>query len=344
MPDIKVSVIMPVYNSEKYLETTIKSVLNQEFDEFELILVDDGSKDKSGEICDEFADSDPRVKVIHKSNGGICSARNCGLAAAEGEYIAFCDNDDLYLPGLLADNYKLAKKYNADVVRYSRIYRTIKDGKIISEERTKFNSGAYSDSEFAENFAEINKAGEGIWAGIYRTSFLKKNNIQFDEFMKFGYEDLDFMTRIYLEKPSVVLNSKAYYVWMMRYSHSTSGKTDINNIMSLMKCLENKQKLIEQTEIEKKIPCFWLEELSRRVYTIVRYVSPQKVKMPFKERIKLIRLFGTADVFKEKPEESLFRALKEKNKAGWLIMKLFYAEKYRILYLVLIGKQKIAKN
>ena len=76
--------------------------------------------------------------------------------------------------------------------------------------------------------------------------------------MKFGYEDLDFITKIYLCSPSVVLNPKTYYVWIMRYAHSTSGKTDINNITSLMKCLENKSRLVTQTGIETQIPAFWV--------------------------------------------------------------------------------------
>ena len=85
----KVSVIVPVYNSEKYLPETIDSILNQKFADFELILIDDGSKDSSGVICDSYAAKDSRVRVIHKENGGICSARNAGLKIARGEYWHF---------------------------------------------------------------------------------------------------------------------------------------------------------------------------------------------------------------------------------------------------------------
>ena len=109
---IKVSIIMPVYNSEKYLSKAVESVLAQDFQDFELIMVDDGSPDNSGAVCDSYAEKDARVKVIHKKNGGICSARNAGIDAARGEYIGFCDNDDLYLPGLIRDNYTLAKDHN----------------------------------------------------------------------------------------------------------------------------------------------------------------------------------------------------------------------------------------
>ena len=115
-----ISVIMPVYKSEQYLKAAVNSVLAQQFDGFELILVDDGSPDESGRICDEFAELDSRVVVVHKENGGICSARNAGLRKAKGKYVAFCDNDDEYLPGLLAENYAFAEQYSADIVRFAR--------------------------------------------------------------------------------------------------------------------------------------------------------------------------------------------------------------------------------
>ena len=83
MPDIKISIIVPVYNSEKYLPETAQSILKQSFSDFELILVDDGSKDGSGKICDQLAAKDTRIKVIHKTNGGICSARNAGLKESD---------------------------------------------------------------------------------------------------------------------------------------------------------------------------------------------------------------------------------------------------------------------
>ena len=130
----KISVIMPVYNSEKYLPHAVKSVLDQDFDSFELILVDDGSTDMSDALCDDFARKDPRVKVIHKQNGGICSARNEGLSLAMGEYVTFCDNDDEYLPGLLSENYAIAKENDADLLHFRRMVELeTKNGPIMNE-------------------------------------------------------------------------------------------------------------------------------------------------------------------------------------------------------------------
>lgn len=90
----KISVIVPVYNAEKYLQCCVDSILAQTFTDFELLLIDDGSRDRSGEICDEYARKDVRVKVFHKENGGASAARNLGLDHANGYYVAFVDSDD----------------------------------------------------------------------------------------------------------------------------------------------------------------------------------------------------------------------------------------------------------
>ena len=94
------SVIVPVYKVEAYLDECVESILNQTYTDLELILVDDGSPDRSGEMCDAWAERDSRVRVIHKPNGGVCSARNAGLDAARGEYAAFVDSDDWLDPGM----------------------------------------------------------------------------------------------------------------------------------------------------------------------------------------------------------------------------------------------------
>lgn len=98
---VKVSCIVPVYNSCKYLRRMLDSILGQSFNDFELILIDDGSTDSSGEICDEYASKDSKICVYHKENGGVSSARNLGLSKAEGKYIIFMDSDDLIAPNML---------------------------------------------------------------------------------------------------------------------------------------------------------------------------------------------------------------------------------------------------
>lgn len=111
----KISIIVPVYNVEKYLENCIESILNQTFKDYELILVNDGSTDKSGEICDDYKKKDSRIRVIHKANGGLSSARNEGLNVACGQYIGFVDSDDSIHPRMYEILYDLIQKYKADI-------------------------------------------------------------------------------------------------------------------------------------------------------------------------------------------------------------------------------------
>lgn len=111
----KISVIVPVYKVENYLTRCVNSLLAQTWKDIEIILVDDGSPDNSGAICDEFAEKDPRVKVIHKENGGLSSARNCGLTVASGDYIGFVDSDDYVLPEMYEKLYLALTENDAEI-------------------------------------------------------------------------------------------------------------------------------------------------------------------------------------------------------------------------------------
>jgi glycosyltransferase involved in cell wall biosynthesis len=114
---MKLSIIIPVYNVVDWLPETVDSVLAQSFRDFELILVDDGATDGSGEICDSYAARDARVRVIHQKNAGVSAARNTGVAAAKGDYIGFTDSDDIIEKDMYAVMMSLAEKHNADVVQ-----------------------------------------------------------------------------------------------------------------------------------------------------------------------------------------------------------------------------------
>ena len=125
----EISIIVPVYNVEHYLENCIESILNQTFKDFELILVDDGSTDNSCKICDIYEKKDSRIKVIHKNNGGLSSARNAGLDIACGKYVGFIDSDDSIHPRMYEILYDLIKKYESDIscCNYKKIYDIFKD-------------------------------------------------------------------------------------------------------------------------------------------------------------------------------------------------------------------------
>ena len=122
----KVSIIVPVYNVEKYLDECVKSILAQTYSNIEIVLVDDGSKDTSGSMCDEYKKQDNRIVVVHKENGGLSSARNAGMENASGDYYIFVDSDDTISPDMVEEMVKKAKEHDAKIV-----------SSLISEEQDK---------------------------------------------------------------------------------------------------------------------------------------------------------------------------------------------------------------
>lgn len=138
------SIIIPIYNVEKYLVETLETVLAQTFKDFELILVDDGSTDGSGRICDEFAKKDSRIRVIHKENAGVSEARNTGVQSAKGEYIGFVDSDDIIEPCMYELMISAAKKYNCDIIQCEHDrdpQLSCNDYRILDNENFEINSG-----------------------------------------------------------------------------------------------------------------------------------------------------------------------------------------------------------
>ena len=119
--DVKVSVVIPVYNVENFLRACLNSVRNQTLKDFEVICIDDGSPDKSGEILEEYAKRDTRFRIYHQENSGVSATRNRGVELAKGEYIKFVDSDDTIAPTTLEKCYKLAKDEDADIVRHNSI-------------------------------------------------------------------------------------------------------------------------------------------------------------------------------------------------------------------------------
>lgn len=145
MQEPLVSVIVPVYNTEKYLEKCIGSLLGQSYGNLEIILVNDGSTDKSGRICEEYARKDSRVRVIHKDNGGVSDARNSGLRAASGTYLCFLDSDDYTEPGTVEHAVQVAETEKADAVIWSYYADFVDcDGKPVFSKKVTVDTAVYS--------------------------------------------------------------------------------------------------------------------------------------------------------------------------------------------------------
>lgn len=160
MENIKFSVLIPVYNVEKYLRQCIDSVLAQNYDNIEIILVDDGSTDSSGRICDEYAEKDSRIKVIHKKNEGLLSARRTAVKAASGDYFAFLDSDDYWEYDLLNTAIQTIENHNCDMIvfNYKKVYqdKTVNTKALFEDEKVFENEGKEELYKCALEGSELN--------------------------------------------------------------------------------------------------------------------------------------------------------------------------------------------
>ncbi|WP_293943127.1 MULTISPECIES: glycosyltransferase [unclassified Sphingobacterium] len=186
-----ISVIVPIYNVEEFLPICIDSILAQTYERMEIILVDDGSPDGCGAICDEYADKDNRIVVIHKENGGLSDARNAGLEVAKGEYIWFVDSDDYILCDCLEDFMSEIHKNSLDLLSFG-FQRVTAEGRTLPT-KINYNTNTFiiDGVELLNNYTVISNA----WMYIYKKEIIDNNNIRF---IKGIYHEDEAFTTIYI--------------------------------------------------------------------------------------------------------------------------------------------------
>ncbi|MBQ0097666.1 MAG: glycosyltransferase [Oscillospiraceae bacterium] len=225
MQDKKISVIVPCYNVEKCVKKCVNSILKQKYKNLEIILVDDGSKDKTGMILDEFAKKDNRVKVIHKQSGGVSSARNEGILSATGDYISFIDGDDWIDKDMYEKLLSFAETKNVEIVSCGYVVE-----RLIIKKRCvapfEFNTVYDSDfiiQEILSNFIyrkkDITMALNNP-VKLYKSSLLKDNNITYNEEW-FHAEDIEFIVRLFLKTNSIAFLDFAPYHYIRYISLKT---------------------------------------------------------------------------------------------------------------------------
>lgn len=201
---IDLSIIIPVFNVEKFLSECLNSILEQEFSNFEIILVNDGSCDKSGEICDEFAKKDERIKVFHQENSGVSVARNNGIKQSKGNYLMFIDSDDFLVENTLKP--LISELENFDILFFSYL-RVFENGEIFELKANVFENESFEKFSITENLIKTNHLLHTTpWAYIAKTSLVKNNNLTFKSNLKCS-EDFDFNMNL-LEKASSLKGSK----------------------------------------------------------------------------------------------------------------------------------------
>lgn len=195
---MKLSVVIPAYNVEKYIERSIKSVCNQTIKDIEVIVVNDGSTDKTKFIVEKLKKNDSRIILINKKNGGLSSARNAGIEIARGEFICHLDGDDWIEKSAYEKMIDLAEKENLDIV-VSDYYDDFDNGKKIKHSDIKFETNIFSSEDYLRGYF-LGKGVPAIWNKIYRAELYKKNSIKHPENLSIG-EDAATL-------PKLILHSK----------------------------------------------------------------------------------------------------------------------------------------
>jgi glycosyltransferase involved in cell wall biosynthesis len=218
-----VSIVVPVYNMQKYLRTCIESLINQTFKDIEIILVNDGSIDSSGNICDEYAVNDKRIMVIHSENRGAGQARNTGIEKSTGDYIFFVDADDWIDPDCVEKCIEEARISTPDILIFG--YRKLnKKSEII----TNIRPARLFINDFTRNKEEIFTSfnagtGHAVWNKLFKTSFIKENNLSFCD--KKRIEDFIFLIECYKRVRSIASTDNILYNYRVLYG--SAGKYDI---------------------------------------------------------------------------------------------------------------------
>lgn len=232
----KLSIIIPVYNIEDYLARCLDSILNQTFSDYEVIIVDDGTKDSSGFIADLYAEKDNRIKVIHKENGGVSSARFEGVKVAIGEYIGFVDGDDMIEPDMYSILINNADVYKADI-SHCGYKMVLPDGRI----DYYYNTDKFIEQDNTDGVIDLLK-GEyvepGLWNKIFKADFVK--NVVLNKIMDSSIRiNEDLLMNYYLFKQSnkSVFTDKCLYHYMIHKNSAATSKINVNKLCDPIKVL-----------------------------------------------------------------------------------------------------------
>lgn len=229
----KISIVVPVYNAEKSICRCIDSILSQTFSDFELLLIDDGSKDKSGVICDDYSEKDKRVRVFHKENGGVSSARNVGLDKAKGEYLCFCDSDD-YVDSDWISNF--AYYFPSEMIIQGFKWQKEND---VRWNFVKNQLGTFGLIKALESLHSLNNMGY-LWCRCFNKTIIEKYHIRFVETYLLR-EDYEFITSYckHIVRVSLV-SSCSYNYFMPNYSGSKYNKVKVEeDIKCTLSILQN---------------------------------------------------------------------------------------------------------
>lgn len=312
----KISIIVPIYNVEKYINRCVDSILNQTFTDFELILVDDGSPDNSGKICEEYAQNDNRIKVIHKENGGVSSARNCGLKNATGEKIIFIDADDYINNTYLSE----ITKYNADIVCCGHILED--ESRNIIENETLTDTDYYFSMNNKKALEKYYIKGAFMYVTdkLFKSCIIKGNELFFNEGMKLG-EDVAFSFQYIQYCKSFVISKVSAYHYVEYNLATRKTATNCSDEMAM----DNTNHKYNNIEYELTVPLFG--QKTKKIFT-QRYVVGYKYLLNR-------ALYGN---YTYKEIKSIFQSYWFRQSFRLINIKHCYKEESFLLKLILLTK------
>lgn len=272
---VKVSIVIPVFNVEKYLSTCISSAINQTLKDIEIICIDDGSTDSSGEILDEFAKKDSRIRVIHKCNEGYGKAVNTGMDAAAGEYFAILESDDFVSPEMYETLYDTAKKYSLDIIKADYASFLEKNGEIVLTEKKIAKDGMYNRVITVKDELSdvVQNAGLYTWSGIYNLAFLRKRGIKHNETPGASYQDNGFWFITITSAETVFFLDKSFY--RLRRDNPNSSVFSKAKVF----CIRDEYDFIydwlkrNSDSFEDLLPNYWAARHKSYIYNLFRIDS-----------------------------------------------------------------------
>lgn len=249
----KVSIIVPVYNIEKYLDRCIDSILSQTFTDFELLLVDDGSKDKSGEICEAYATKDSRVSAFHKVNGGVSSARNFGLDKAHGEWVTFVDADDEILSCYLSNLMSLVDNDTSMIVANY----IVEENEKIVDNQISFEEGYLTAEQYLIKYFYNDNVRNEVWGKLF--NFHDIGSLRFDTTIAIG-EDLFFNLEYCFKNKCKIIKFRSFKDYVYRILSNSAMRRNMDRSLeyeNLILCVKHK---FSDTEYSSFIPRFSMNQ------------------------------------------------------------------------------------
>ena len=279
-----ISVIVPVYNAEKYLHRCIDSILAQTFTDWELLLIDDGSKDRSGDFCDEYVAKDSRIRVFHKENGGVSSARNLGLDNAQGEWVTFVDSDDWIKP-LCLEHFLMYAQTTDLVIAYATIFR----GNDTEGAEEKYPEHDITTENFSLLFEENALSWHtSPWSKLYKRKIIENHHFRFEEDVRLG-EDAIFLYSFMLQANKIKVVCYTDYCYRSEVEGSLTKKT--NALQSELLAMQKIHALVDQMVCERRLSrkarkeLHWLKAFY--VYRVLNSLYCNKVLR--RQRMKVLK-------------------------------------------------------